>query len=98
VLDHVERGRFLVKPSREGAGPFLVRLLDVDLDESAGQLLRFPRRGRFAGAEPDDHVFPANRLAGMERDRLYDAVALIENAERCDALRHRRDSAFAVGG
>jgi hypothetical protein len=34
----------------------------------------------------------------MKRDRLNDAVALVEDAEHRDALRHRRDAALAVRG
>jgi hypothetical protein len=34
----------------------------------------------------------------MERDVLDDAVALVEDAEHGDTLRHRRHAAFAVGG
>jgi hypothetical protein len=34
----------------------------------------------------------------MKRDRLDDAVALVEDAEDRDALRHRRDAALAVRG
>jgi hypothetical protein len=96
VFDDVERRRFLVEPAREDAAPAAVRLLDVDLHERAGQLLVFPWRGRLAGAQPDDRVLPAHRLAGVERDVLDDPVALVEDSEHCDALRHRGDAAFAV--
>ena len=74
----------------------LVRLLHVDLDERAGQFLLLPRGGRLARPQPHDHVFPADRLAGVQRDRLDDAVALVEQAENGDTLRHRRHSALAV--
>jgi hypothetical protein len=33
-------------------------------------------------------------LAGLQRDVLNDAVALVENSNHCDALRHRRDTAL----
>jgi hypothetical protein len=89
VLDHVERRRFLVEPSRKGPAPFLVGTLDVDLDERAGQFLFFPRRGRLAGAKADDHVLPPDRLARVQGDGLDDAVALVEDAEHGNALRHR---------
>jgi hypothetical protein len=92
VLDDIERGRFLVKPAGKGPLPLLVRPLDVELDERAGELLRFPRRGRLAGAQTDDHVLPARRLAGVQGDILDDAVTLVEDAEHRDALRHRGDS------
>jgi hypothetical protein len=95
VLDDVERRRFLVEPAREDAAPALVGALHVDLDEGAGQFLFLPRRGRLARLEAHDHVFPARRLAGTERDVLDDAVALVEDAEHGDALRHRRHALLA---
>jgi hypothetical protein len=92
MLDHVERRRLLVQPARKHPVPALVRLLHVDLDERPGQLFRFPRRGRLAGPQAHDHVFPPDRLAGAQRDVLDDPVALVEEAEDGDALRHRRHS------
>jgi hypothetical protein len=97
VLDDIQRRGFLVQPAGEDAAPALVGLLHVDLDEGAGQLLLFPRRCRFAGAKPHDHVLPANRLARVKRDVLDDAVALVEDSQHGDALRHRRHSALTVG-
>jgi hypothetical protein len=89
MLDDVERRRFLVQPAGKHPAPFADGPLDVDLDEGAGQPLRFPRRGRLAGAQAYDHVLPPHRLAGVERDVLHDAVALVEDGENGDALRHR---------
>jgi hypothetical protein len=89
VLDNVERRRFLVKPAGKDPCPALVGLLDVDLDEGPGQFLLFPRRSRLARAQAHDHVLPADRLAGMERNVLDDAVALVEDAERGHPLPHR---------
>jgi hypothetical protein len=94
MLNHVERRRFLVKPAREHPAPALVRPLHVDLDECAGQLFLLPGRGRLAGAQSHDHVFPAHRLAGPEGDVLDDSIALVEDPEHRDALRHGRDSAL----
>ena len=70
--------------------------MDVDLDEGAGELLLFPRSCRLAGAQTHDDVLPPDRLAGMERHVLDDAVALVEDAEHGDALRHRGDATFTV--
>jgi hypothetical protein len=92
VLDDVERRRFLVEPAREDTVPFAVGLLHVDLHEGAGQLLLFPRRRRLARAQPDQQVLPSHRLPGVKRDVLGDSVALVEDAEHRDALRHRRDA------
>jgi hypothetical protein len=98
VLDGVERRRFFIQPAREHPAPAFVRLLNVDLDESAGQFLGFPWRGRLARAQPHDHVLPAHRLTRVKRDRLDDAVALVEDAEHGHALRHRGHAALARRG
>jgi hypothetical protein len=98
MLDDVERRRFLVKPSGEHPVPALVRLLDVDLDEGAGQLFLLPRSGRLARPKPHDHILPPHRLAGMERHRLDDAVALVEHAQHRHALGHGSDSALPIRG
>jgi hypothetical protein len=76
----------------------MIRALNVDLDEGAGQFFFFPRRGRLARAEPDDHVLPPRRLARVKRDVLDDPVALIENAEDPDPLRHRCHAALPGSG
>jgi hypothetical protein len=96
VLDRVERRRFLVEPAGENALPLPVGLLHVELDERAGELLVLPRRGRFARAQPHDRIFPAHRLTGMKRDVLDDAVALVEDPQNSDSLRHWRHAPLAV--
>jgi hypothetical protein len=70
----------------------LIGTLHVKLNESSRQLLFFPRCRRFAGAQADDHVFPPRRLSRAQSDILYDAVALVEDAQHRNALRHRRDA------
>jgi hypothetical protein len=72
--------------------------VDVDLDEGAGQLLLFPRRGLLARTQTHDHVLPANRLAWPDRHVLDDPVALVEDAEHRHALGHRRHSALPRRG
>jgi hypothetical protein len=89
MLDGVERGRFLVDPAREGPPPARIRLLDVHLDERAGQFLILPRRGGFAGPEAHDDAIPAGRLAGLQTDVANDPVALVEEAEDGNAISHR---------
>ena len=66
VLDDVERRRFLVEPARKDPLELALRVAHVELDEGAGQLLHLPGRGRLAGAQPDDHVADAHRLAGPQ--------------------------------
>jgi hypothetical protein len=100
VLDDVERRRFLVQPARKDSAHALVRTLDVDLHESARQLLHLPRGGLLASAEPDDQVLPSPRLAGAHGDVADDSIALVQYPEDSDALGHRRDArgAGAAGG
>ena len=92
MLDHIERWRFLVKPAGEHATPPLVGPLHVDLDEGSGKLLLLPGSSRFTSAQVNDQVVPASGLARVQRDRLHNAVTLVEHAKDSDALRHRRDS------
>ena len=73
-------------------------MLHIDLDKSAGQFLLFPWSGRLTRAKANDHVLPSNRLAGVKRDILDDAVALVENAEHRSALGHWSDAALAIRG
>jgi hypothetical protein len=72
----------------------LVRLLHVDLYKRSGKLFLFPRRGRLAGAKPNDHILPPRRLAWMKSDILDDAVALVEDPEHRHSLRHWSDAAI----
>jgi hypothetical protein len=89
MLDDVERRSLLVEPSRKDPLPAALRIADVELDEGSGQSLHLPGRGRLAGAQPDDRVAHAHRLAGLERDRARDAVALVDEPEHRHPLRHR---------
>jgi hypothetical protein len=74
----------------------LIGLQDVNLDKGARQPLLLPWRRRFTGAQPNDHVLPPRRLAGMQRDILNDAIALVEDAEHGHALCHWSDAALTV--
>ena len=67
-----------------------VRTKPVDLDEGAGELLRFPRCRRFAGKQPHRDILDAHRLPRTQRKVADDAVALVEQAHHGDALGHRR--------
>jgi hypothetical protein len=89
MLDDVERRGLLVEPAREDPLPPALRVADVELDESPGQRLHLPGRGRLAGAKPDDRVAHPNRLARLESDRPRNAVALVEKPEDGHALGHR---------
>jgi hypothetical protein len=89
MLDHVERRAFLVQPARKDPLPTPPRLLDVELDEGAGQLLILPRGTHVARAQAHHGIAKADRLAGLERDVAHDPVALVEQPEHRDPVRHR---------
>lgn len=90
VLDDVERRRFLVEPTREDPPPARVAPFDVELDERAGQRLGLPGCAGLAGAQPHDDVADAQRLARFHRQVSLEPVALVEQPDHRDALRHRR--------
>lgn len=97
VLDHVQRRRFLVEPARKDPVILALRVAHVELDEGAGQLLHLPGGGRLAGAQPHDHIAGANRLARPKLQILGDAVALVEQPDDRNALRHRRGARRDLG-
>ncbi len=92
MLDDVERWRFLVHPARKHPRPLLVRSLNVELHEGAGQLFILPRGGGFAGAQADDRVLDPKRLPGPHRQVADDPVALVEQPDHRDPLGHRSHS------
>ncbi|OJY63006.1 MAG: hypothetical protein BGP16_10350 [Sphingobium sp. 66-54] len=71
--------------------------MHVKLDESAGLRLRLPWRSRFAGAQPYDSVANADRFTGFHLQFAREAVALVEQAEHCLALRHWRTGQARAG-
>jgi hypothetical protein len=89
VLDQVERRRLLVEPAGEDALELALRIADVELDEGAGQLLLLIRGGGLAGAQANDGVADAERLAGLHLQVRLDAVALVQQADHGHALGHR---------
>lgn len=97
MLDYVERRRLPVEPAREHPLVAAVVLPHVELDEGAGELLDLPGRGGLAGAQADDHVADARRLAGAKGEITRKAVALVEQAEHRDPLGHRRGAGREPG-
>lgn len=90
MFDRVERGRFLVDPTRENPLPLFAGLEHVDLDKGAGEFFVFPRRRGFAGTQAHQHILPPRGLTRPKRDVLNDAVALVEDGKHGNALRHGR--------
>jgi len=54
----------------------------------------FPGSGAFAGPQADDRATDSDRLAGPQLKIPGQTIALVEKAERCNALRHRRADLF----
>ncbi|KQM67540.1 hypothetical protein ASE75_00910 [Sphingomonas sp. Leaf17] len=92
MLDDVQAGALLVEPAGECAAPLAVRRLHVQLHERTGELLLFPGGGLFAGAQLDDDIAQPGRLAGLQRHVAGDTIALVQQADDSDTLRHRRRS------
>jgi hypothetical protein len=89
VLDDIERRALLVEPAGEDAPPAFVELLDIDLHERPGELIRFPWRGLVAGAQADDDIADTGGLPRLELELACNPVALVEQAEHRLALVHR---------
>jgi len=98
MLDDVERRRFLVEPAREHPLQAPVGSIDIKLHERSGQRLALPRGGRLARAQAHHHILDPHRLARPERDVADDPVALVEQAEHGDTLRHRRHPGLVARG
>jgi hypothetical protein len=92
VLDDVERRRLLVEPPGKHPLELAARVADVELDKGPGQLLHLPWSSLLAGAQPHDDVANASRLSRLKLDVAPDPVALVEEAQDGDALRHRSGS------
>ena len=92
MLDHIERWTLLVNPARKGPGPVAVGALHIELDESTGQSLGFPWCGGIASAKPDQRIFGADRLTGLQREIADDSVAFVKQGDHRHSVGHRRDA------
>jgi len=94
MFDHVEAGRVLEQPAREDLvpGQRLVdrcAFLDEYLHEGAGFHRSLPRKRAFAGRQLDQHIAHAFGLANLDDKILGLVVALVEQAQRGDAVLYR---------
>jgi hypothetical protein len=94
VFDHVEAGRVLEQPAGKDLVPGqrlvgILALFDIDLDKGAGFGRVFPRQGAFAAGQLDHHVADPPGFAGLEHQVLLEVVALVEQAQRRDAVLDR---------
>jgi hypothetical protein len=94
VLNHVEAGRILEQPARKDLAPSQ-RLIgrsaffDEDLHESASLSRTFPRQRAFARGKLDQHIADPLGLTNLEHNVLALVVALVEQAQRGDAVLDR---------
>jgi len=99
MLDHVQAGRVLEQPARENLQELVLgaAFLHQQLHKGARFLGHLPRRGALAGLKADDHVAHALLLARPQFEVAADIVALVEQAERCNALLHRGSDPRLIG-
>jgi len=91
VLDHVQGGRILEQPAGKDLAPDLVlagrgRLFDIDLHESPSLVGHFPGCSALAALHAHNDIVDPARLADLEDEVGGDVVALVEQAERGDAI------------
>jgi len=58
------------------------------LDKCTRQLFKFPGSRRFTGSQPDHDVLDAHRLTRPKSKIPHDAVALVQQSDHRDPLRH----------
>ena len=80
-----------MKASGKSVGPFSMRIEDAGLDDA--ELGELPVVFDLAGGEPHNHVPHTARFARFQLDILRQIVALVQKAERGDAIFHRRADA-----
>jgi len=102
VLDDVERGRILEQPAREDLVPSQLlgraaALFDEGLDEGALLLRLLPGKRLLASGDLDDEVADPACLARLHHQVLREVVALVEHAERDDAVLVRRTDLLPLG-
>jgi hypothetical protein len=95
MLDQIERWRILEQPARKNPPPGKRRiaidpLFDENLQECAGFGGLLPRQGALAGCHADNKIADPLRLTRFHGEVLGQIVALVEHADRGDAILHRR--------
>jgi hypothetical protein len=72
--------------------------LPVNLNKGSRELFGFPRRARFAGLQTHRDVLDPHRLAGTQGQVADDAIALVQQTQHRNPLRHRRHAGNISGG
>ncbi|APE27827.1 hypothetical protein BMF35_a0998 [Aurantiacibacter gangjinensis] len=101
MLDHIDAGVLLEQPAGEDAVPFgipacIAALVHENLHECPGLYRRFPRRGALAGGKADDDIVHTPRFARRHFDVAGKVVALVDEADGRNPLRHGRADALRV--
>ncbi|OAN57174.1 hypothetical protein A7X12_08080 [Sphingomonas sp. TDK1] len=79
--------------------PALVLAAHVHLHESTGQVILLPGCGTFARPQAHGHLpVDPGGLARLQRDLALDAVTLVQHAQHCDTIAHRRRRRIHGGG
>ncbi|GFE75341.1 hypothetical protein NTCA1_29900 [Novosphingobium sp. TCA1] len=103
MFDDVERGRILEQPAGEHLAPTqpfggAAAFFHESLDESALFLRLLPRKRLLASGDLDDEIADPARLARLHHQVLRQVVALVEYAQRDDAVLVGRADLLALGG
>jgi hypothetical protein len=77
--------------------PLLVGLQHIELDEGPGILILLPRCGVLACPQANDEVADTSRLTRLHRYVTCLAVALVEQPQHRDSLRHRGSVRVGIG-
>ena len=89
----------LVEPAGEGPPPLGVGSAHVQLNEGAGQLLRFPRRGSLAGRQADDRIADARKEkeSAIDAQDFEKAASLRDKEKQLVAERAEREKQWRSG-
>lgn len=94
MLNHVERGRILEQPAGKHLAPSQLAFrigpfFDKDLNEGPRFRRTLPGQGPLTGGKPHHDIPDPPRFARFQDNILRDVVALVEQAQRRDAVLDR---------
>jgi hypothetical protein len=99
MLDDIAFGAFAENPAGKDAIPFLIALIfHHQLHKGTGFRRIFPRGRCLASAQTHNHGTKAALFAGLHRNVLNQAIALVEQAQLGHALVHRRYAVNRLNG
>jgi hypothetical protein len=90
VLDDIAFGPILEQPARKDAIPFVIALfLHGQLNKGTGFRGRFPWRGAFTGAQPNNGAANARAVAGAHFQITHEPITFVEQRDHRDPVGHR---------